>query len=248
MKAIIIDDEKHCTEMLRLELEKHCPQIEILGMYNAPVKGLAAIVSDRPDVVFLDIEMPLMNGFELLEKLERIDFEVIFTTAYDQFAIKAIRISALDYLLKPIGKKELIHAVKKLAEKQHRKTDTAQFDLLMRQIKAQKNELKKIALPTREGLEILNIQDIIYAEASGNYAIFHFKGKGKLVISKTLKEVSELLEAYNFFRIHQSYLINLEHIQKYVRTGGSHVVMHEGAKVAVAKSRREVLVRRLQEM
>ncbi|MDX1407001.1 MAG: LytTR family DNA-binding domain-containing protein [Saprospiraceae bacterium] len=248
LKAYLVDDEKNCTDILSLQIKEHCPELTVACVFNDPVKALAAIQSAAPDVLFLDIEMPGLSGFELLEQCEGLEAEIIFTTAYDSYAIQAIRFSALDYLLKPVRAEELRSAVSRLMEKKDDQSLQMQLDLLLHQIQQPAQRLEKIALSTSDGLEIADVKDILFCEAQSNYTMFHFVGNKKLLVSKPLKQMEELLKDHPFFRVHQSYLVNLQYIKKYVRSDGGYVILEGNAMVNVAQSRKEGLVRRLQNL
>lgn len=242
IKAVIIDDEVHCLETLSMLLAEYCPGIEVIDRCRSAKQGLEVIAKHHPDIVFLDIEMPSLNGFEMLELLPRISFAIIFTTSYDQYAIRAIRFSALDYLLKPIDPKELVNAVKKVAQK-NQLPMAEQFEMLLRQIRG-KSGFNKLAIPTVEGFELLPVDDIIYCEANDNYTQVFLKGKNKIVACRTLKEVEEQLHELPFFvRVHHSYLVNLNEVIKYIRGEGGYVVMSNGTSVNVSRSRKEALIK-----
>jgi two-component system, LytTR family, response regulator len=243
IKAIIIDDELHCINTLSRQLEKYCPQIKLLTRCESAAAGMSAIANLQPDLVFLDIEMPRMNGFEMLQHMPKINFEVIFTTAYDQFAIKAIRFSALDYLLKPIDKDELIGAVEKVHSRKDHFLSSQQLDLLLSNLYNQKNGLQKIALPTLEGYELVLAAQIVRCESDGNYTMVYFKNGQKLLVSKTLKDIEELLAGHHFFRVHHSHLINLNEINRYIKGDGGYVVMSDNANVNVARSKKDALLK-----
>ena len=242
IRAILIDDELACTETLAIELGAYCPDVEVIAKCNSPQEGIKLIENLKPDLVFLDIEMPWMNGFELLEKLDNIDFSVIFVTAYDQFAIKAFRVSAIDYLLKPIDKKELIEAIEKV-KRLHPNTDTnEQLQFLLENIKRQSDPLPNIALPTMEGLDFVAVKDIVYCESDNNYTKVIKAESKPLLLSKPLKEIEQMLSEYSFLRVHQSYLINLTHINKYIKGAGGYVIMSNGDNVTVSRAKKEELL------
>ncbi|MEL6926166.1 MAG: response regulator, partial [Bacteroidota bacterium] len=186
LRAILIDDELACTETLAIELAAYCPDVEVIARCNSAEEGLRSIINLKPDLVFLDIEMPWMNGFELLEKLPGIDFSVIFVTAYDQFAIKAFRFSAVDYLLKPIDKSELIEAVEKVKKRTPDNNGNEQLKFLLENIKHQNDPLPNIALPTMEGLDFVAVKDIIYCESDNNYTKLYQQSGKMLLLSKPL--------------------------------------------------------------
>ncbi|MBL7745364.1 MAG: response regulator transcription factor [Chitinophagaceae bacterium] len=243
IKAIIIDDEAHCLDTLCLQLEEFCPEVNVLERCRSAKAGLAAIEKNKPDLVFLDIEMPAMNGFEMLEQFSEISFAVIFTTSYDQYAIKAIRFSALDYLLKPVDPAELIIAVKKVQEQRHLPM-AEQFQLLLKQVHGKSTHFNKIAVPTSDGFELIPADQVIYCEASDNYTFLFLKNKSKSIACRTLKEMEEQLQDFPFFvRVHHSYLVNLNEVTKYVRGEGGYLVMSDGSSVNVSRSRKESLMK-----
>ena len=243
IRAIIIDDELHCVETLNLLIKEYCTGIEVIEQCNSAKKALDAIANLKPDLVFLDIEMPIMNGFELLEQLSSISFAIIFTTSYDQYAIKAIRFSALDYLLKPIDPKELIRAVKKVEEERHLPI-AEQFQILLNQIQGRTGGFSKIAIPTADGFELIYAEHIICCEAHDNYTHFLLKNKNKVIACRTLKEIEEQLQVFPFFvRVHNSYIINLNEVTKYVRGEGGYLIMSDGSSINVSRSRKEYLLK-----
>ncbi|MBC7947892.1 MAG: response regulator transcription factor [Chitinophagaceae bacterium] len=245
IKTVIIDDELDGCEVLSTLLERYCPQVAIVGVCNTPEEGLEVLADKTIQLVFLDIQMPRMNGFELLECLQPVNFGVIFTTSYDQFAIKAIRASALDYLLKPVDKEELQASVKK-AEEQLHSSSTQQLSVLLSQLRSPGKTGHRIALPTMEGLQIIPAESIISCASSSNYTILSLKENQRIVVSRTLKEIEEMLEEYAFLRVHHSYLVNLNEIRKYIRGEGGSLVMSDGSSVDVSRSKKEFLLKRLQ--
>jgi two-component system LytT family response regulator len=243
IKAILIDDEKHCRETLSIQLEKYCPEVQLLAQCSSAEEGLQAIARLHPDVVFLDVEMPLMNGFEMLGQLQEISFELIFTTGYDSYAIKAIRFSALDYLLKPIDKDDLKKAVAKLS----RKTGhilTQQLDILLSKLENKGVNLQKIALPTLDGFELVPVANILRCESDSNYTNVHLKTGRKIMVSRTLKEIEELLEGPSFLRVHHSHLVNLNEITRYVRGEGGYVILSDNSSISVSRNRKEAFLQR----
>ncbi len=239
----MIDDEVHCLETLSLLLKEFCPNVHLVEQCRSAKKGLEAIEKIKPDLVFLDIEMPIMNGFELLEQFKQIPFAVIFTTSYDQYAIKAIRFSALDYLLKPIDPHELISAVKKVQEQRHLPL-AEQFQMLLKQVHGKGNHFNKIAVPTSEGFELVPADQVIFCEASDNYTHLFLKNKSKIIACRTLKEMEEQLQDFPFFvRVHHSYLVNLNEVTKYIRGEGGYLVMSDGGTVNVSRSRKDSLLK-----
>ena len=242
MKAILIDDEPNALDTLEIELNAYCPQVQVMAKCANAKAGIAAIQELNPDLVFLDIEMPWMNGFEMLQQFEAIHFEVIFVTAYDQFAIRAFEFSALDYLLKPVSKAKLISAVDKAANKKEKSLPARQLELLIHHLTNIQNPSPNIALPTPEGLEFVAIADIIYLEADSNYVSIFLVSGGKLFLAKTLKHMEALLAGHHFLRIHQSYLVNVSHIRKYIKGQGGYVIMNNGKSLTVSRANREKLM------
>ena len=237
LTAVIIDDEQKGRLALSQKLKDYCPDIQLLGEAGNGEEGIKLIEKFFPDIVFLDIEMPRMDGFEMLHRLPQKNFHLIFTTAYDQYAIKAIKYAAFDYLLKPIDIEELKSAVDKISLKPGihtgKKLETLQHNLLS------KNAFNKIAIPTLDGLLFFDINDIIHLEASSNYTTIWFNNHPKLTASKTLKEFEELLPPDIFFRTHHSHLINLNYIKRYIKGDGGQIEMKNGNFVDVARRKKE---------
>ena len=247
LRAILIDDELNSLQNLQNKLEKYCPAVKVLAAMEKPEEAILCVRHQKPDVLFLDIEMPRMNGFDMLKKLLPFHFDVIFTTAYDNYAIRAFKYSALDYLLKPIDAEDLKAAVDKYLHPKTQRNYAAQLDLLIENIRQLNPSLiHRIAIPTVQGLMMLPIKDILYCEANSSYTIIHLVKKEKIVSAKTLKEYEELLEAHNFFRVHNSHLINLNFVEKYVKGDGGYVVMTDQSTIGVSRSRRDSFVARLQ--
>ncbi|MBD2753581.1 LytR/AlgR family response regulator transcription factor [Spirosoma validum] len=237
MTALIIDDEKHCRDVLSLLLKRYCPIVQIAATCANGAEGQVAIETLRPDLVFLDIEMPGMNGFDMLEACRYTDFQVIFTTAFNEYAIKAIRHNALDYILKPVDKDELIHAVAKAQQKQNTQSPSGIEQLLG--FLQNQNVGGRISLPTLEGLQIIDSEDIYYCESDGGYTRFAMKNGQIILISKTLKEVEEVLDTKGFCRVHHSYLINLRYVQRYIRGDGGEVVMANNKALPVSRNKKQ---------
>lgn len=252
IKALIIDDEAHCVEALMILIERYCPNVSVISSCNDGDCGLKSIEELRPDLVFLDIAMPKMNGFDMLSKLEKIDFEIIFTTAYDNFAIKAFKVSAVDYLLKPIDRQELVNAVviaeNRINLNRQSKSPVSNFEhfnMLLENLKQNKEVFPNLAIPTFEGFEIIKVCDILYVTGESNYANIFLKGRQPLLISKTIKYVEERLQGHNFFRIHHSNLVNLNEVVKYVKGIGGYVLMSDGKELSVSRSRKNELMQHL---
>jgi len=243
IKAIIVDDEPYCCETITTLLEDS-PDVEVVAVcYNAAA-ALAAIQKYSPDLVFLDVEMPKMNGFEMLEQLPAVNFDLIFTTSYDKYALKAIRFSAIDYLLKPVDQEELLNAVQKVIRRSQ-KPIAQQLEILMQKIHQPHTPISKIAMPTMEGLQMIPVDSIISCESDSNYTILLLKNNKKIVVSRTLKEIDELLEEHSFVRVHRCYLANLNEVEKYVKGEGGYLVMSDGTTIDVARNKKEVLLKKL---
>jgi two-component system, LytTR family, response regulator len=246
MRTIIVDDEKHCRNGLNIMLDKYCEGIEVITMCTTGKEGIRAIEQHRPNLVFLDIEMPGMNGFEMLEQCTRHDFEIIFTTAYNEYAIQAIRHSALDYLLKPVDKDELIKALERARQEKNAKSADRVNELL--DLISSKKDFGQIALPTLEGLMMINTADILYCESESAYTRFFMTDKKCITISKVLKDTEELLSGKGFFRVHNSYLINMRYVNRYIRGNGGEVIMNDGKNIPVSRTKRQDFLDKLEKL
>jgi two-component system LytT family response regulator len=244
IRSIIIDDEQHCVKSLLSDLQLHCPSIEVADTCSSAKEGIMAIKKLNPDLVFLDVEMPWMNGFEMLEVLGDVNFSIIFTTAHDEFAAKAFRISAVDYLLKPIDANDLKAAVQKVEKKMDEGSSLHHISNLLRNMH-QPSSNHKIALPQREGYEFVDVSSIIYCHAEGAYTKVFIEDKKTMLISRTLGDVEELLPPELFQRIHHSTLVNVSYISQFLRTDGGYVVLNNGEKLSVSKAKKEMLMARL---
>ena len=242
--ATIVDDEPDCCESLAMLLERWCPEVKVLDICYSAETAIQSIKEHAPQILFLDIEMPFMNGFELLEKLGDINFELIFTTSYDQYAIKAIRFSALDYLLKPIDREELQKAVQKAVQRNQHPLPQ-QLDMLLQKLKHPTVPVNKIAIPTMEGFQLLAAESIISCESDSNYTHLFLKDKRKIIASRNLKEMEEILEDYPFIRIHHSYIVNINEVEKYIKGEGGYLIMSDGSTINVSRSRKELLLKKL---
>ena len=239
MTAILIDDESRSKMALRQKLIDNCPDITIIAECENGEEGLVAINQLKPDIVFLDVEMPRMNGFVMLQQLGNRNFEVIFTTAYDHYAIQAIRFSALDYLVKPIQIELLKEAVERVRLRKKQDVPDQRMEVLLHNLLNEKNQQSRLGLPSREGLIFVEIQDIIYLEAEGNYTKFCMQPARTILISITLKDFEELLPATTFIRIHHSFMVNKNHVHKYLRGEGGQVVMVNGKTIDISRRRKE---------
>lgn len=236
--AIIIDDEAKGRLALREKLSSYCPEVQVLAEASNGQDALLLIQQHKPQLIFLDIEMPRMNGFEMLNAIPEKKFHVIFTTAYDQYAIKAIKYAAFDYLLKPIDIEELKTAVEKIDNKENGQTKK-QIELLQQNLRHPKKQLNKLAIPTLEGLLFYDINDIIQLEANSNYTNIYLINNNKITASKTLKEFEELLPEDIFFRTHHSHLINLNYIKRYIKGDGGQIELQNGRYVDVSRRKKE---------
>lgn len=251
LRAILIDDEENGRISLRRKLENYCPEVEIVGEGGGAIEGIALIEHHKPDIVFLDVEMPKMNGFDLLERLSPIDFHLIFTTAHDHYAIDAIRNDAFDYLLKPVDIEELKRAIARITRLREKTVDTRENP--KKRTEGPENEiavksnlrktLNRIAIPTMEGLVFLDTASITHIEAQSNYTIFHFTQQPKLTVSKTLKEIEDMLPGDVFFRIHHSHIVNLNYVRKYVKGNGGHIELQDGSIVDVSRRKKDEFLR-----
>lgn len=246
IKAIIVDDELGARESLSKMIEKNCKQLEIVAKADSAQAAFEAITSKKPDLVFLDIEMPNGNAFDLLEKFKEINFNIIFTTAYDHYAIKAIKFSAVDYILKPIDPEELTEAVKRFEKKQQGEPNVLdkQFKTLLSNVRPE-NKLKKVGIPDGDGLIFINLSDIVRCESDGNYTFFILTNGKKIIASRTLGEYEQMFTEDNFFRVHRSHLINLQHVKKYIKGEGGYVIMTDDSQVEVSRRNKNEFLEKL---
>ncbi len=235
-KVIIIDDEAHCTNVLESLIKKINGDYSVIGVFTNPLEGLNFIQNNPPDLLFLDIEMPNLNGFSLLDNLLPIDFDVIFTTAYDQYALKAFRYSAINYILKPITERNIVTALSNW-EKRRNKTTNKQWQLFQQHLQESNKECSQIALPTGVGYKIVEIDNIVRCQSDSNYTNIYCKDENKILISRTLKEIEELLKDHGFLRVHQSHLINPQYVQGILKNDGGSLIMQDGAEVPVSRQR-----------
>lgn len=248
VQAIIIDDERIGRETLESLIGKYCPTVNVIAVADSVRSGWRAIDEHHPDLVFLDIEMPNGSGMELLKNIGEPGFEVIFTTAYQQYAIQAIKLGALDYLLKPIDRDDLIAAVRKVEKKLSApRAADERLDTILRGLTNATGEHRKLALPTDEGLIMVHLHDIVRCEADGNYTHFVLSSGETLLISRTLKEYDRLLSSMDFIRVHNSHLVNLDHVKRYKRGEGGEVVMSDNREIPVSRRKKNELIRRLGE-
>lgn len=242
IRAIIIDDEQDSRNTIRNILENYCENIDVVGEASDVESGLEVISRKNPDVVFLDIQMPDGTGFDLLEELPKVNFQIIFITAYDQYALKAIKFSALDYILKPVDPQQLVDAVKKIRKDSTSHSDiTKKINTLLRN----KNGFERITLPTLEGYKFVNLKDIIRCVADSNYTQFYLSSGENILVTRTLKEYEETLSELDFVRVHQSHLVNTRYVDRYIKGDGGTVVMVDGAEVEVSRRRKDDFLNRM---
>ncbi|MGB8191965.1 MAG: LytTR family DNA-binding domain-containing protein [Chitinophagaceae bacterium] len=239
IKAIIVDDEPKNRKILRSLLSEFCPEVVVENEAGSAAEAVPIIQAARPDIVFLDIEMPYGNGFDLLDMLMPVNFEIIFITAFDEYTMKAFKYSALDYLLKPVNIQELQEAVEKASKKVHLKNINQQLANLLQNMRQQQATIPKLAMPTQDGFMFIALQDIIRIEAKGNYTHIYCSDGQKHVSSRTIKQYEELLPPRQFFRVHNSHIINLNFIKKYHKGRGGQVEMSDGALLEVATRRKD---------
>ncbi|HEV8515249.1 MAG TPA: LytTR family DNA-binding domain-containing protein [Cyclobacteriaceae bacterium] len=244
IRGIVVDDELKSRESLKILLEDFCEGVEVVATCQNVDESIEAIQRLNPDVVFLDIQLQRETGFDLLTRLKHFDFNVIFTTAYSEYAIKAFKFSAVDYLLKPIDIEELKRALGKL-EKKIGSGITERLQQLMQNIRSESSGNFKLALPTVDGLIFVKVKNILYCEASSNYTEITMEDGKKYIVSRTLKEYEDLLADQDFFRVHHSTLINLNAIKKYVRGEGGYVIMNNDKSLDVSKRKKEAFLSRI---
>jgi len=240
--GIIIEDEQHQLETLRTLLGVHFPDLTIVGTACSVPEGLSLIRGTQPDIAFMDVMLPPHTSFELLQSLERIPFEIIFTTSFEEFAIKAFRLSAVDYLVKPIIVDELKLAIEKFRKRRSVTEASLHIQTLMENLQVARAEHRKIALPTLTGFLFVGVKDIIRCESDNTYTTFFMADKRKIVVSRTLKECELLLSGCRFYRVHNSHLINLEYIGEYIKGEGGIVKMTDGAEIDVSRRRKDDFV------
>jgi len=242
LKAILVDDELPSLQNLEQKLIEFCPDVTIIASVQKPEEAILLIEQYRPDVVFLDIEMPRMNGFKMLEQIKEKDFDIVFTTAYNHYAIDALRISAFDYLVKPIAVQDLQNSVDRLMKAQSKQTPE-KLEVLRQNLSDSRTQNDKITISTNEGVDFFEISQIIRVESSSNYSKIHFKDGKSVIVTKLLKDFEEILAPYRFYRIHNSHLINLSYIKKYIRGDGGQVLLQNDEVIDVARRKKEEFLR-----
>ncbi|MFK5878293.1 MAG: LytTR family DNA-binding domain-containing protein [Flavobacteriaceae bacterium] len=241
IKVIIVDDERSAIKSLEWEIKNFCKDIEVCETFTDPSDAISAINYLKPDCVFLDIEMPEMDGFQLLNSLKFRDFDLIITTAFDNYAIRAFKESAIDYLLKPIDSDDLIKSVAKIKTNKEKNTLGDELKKALETILPKENK-SKIALPLPGKTVFINSSDIVYCKSDGNYTEIYFKDAKKEVLSKKLKTVEEIFQNEIFFRVHKSYLVNVDYIKELVKKDGQYLVLENGTSIPVSRTKKEALL------
>ncbi len=248
IKTIIIDDEARGISSLKILLQTHCPSISIIATCSQAEEATQLINDLKPDLVFLDISMPVKSGFDILNEIKQKTFEIIFVTAHAEYSLKAFKYSAADYLLKPVMEEQLMQAVERVEAKIKSKTDNNYFETLLHNLQhLQKPEEMKLCIPNVKGFEVVNLKDIIYCEAQSCYTTFHFQNRKKITVAKTIASYEELLQDTSFCRVHKSYLINIDFVLEYLRGDGGKVIMADGSEIEVARRKREHFTSRMKE-
>jgi len=242
IKAVIIDDEQHSLETTDILVRKYCPGVLVMGLADSPEKGITLIDALKPDLVFLDIAMPRMNGFEMLQFVQFKEFDIIFTTAFDAYAIKAFKVNAIDYLLKPIEPEELIKAVDKVKSKVEKNLHLNRIDEILQSSGLQGFKKNKLALPVEGKIAMLEYDSILYCESDGNYTKIHLSTQKTIMVSRTLKDIESMLPQPIFMRIHHSYVVNINHIKEYIRGEGGEVLLSNGDQLRVSRNKKEELL------
>jgi len=239
IKAIIIEDEIRSIKLLENLLKEYCPEVELIGTASNVTKAFELINSQKPDLIFLDIEMQKETGFNLLEKFDEINFEIIFTTAYENYAIKAIKLSAIDYLLKPIDVDELKEAVEKVKVNFEAQNTNKKFEALIQNLGNKNLDQFQIALPSLEGISFVKLNEILYLKSDRQYTFFYLKNGEKIMTSKNIGNYEKMLTEHNYYRVHHSSIINLSEVKKYVHSEGGHVIMSNGDQIDISKRKKE---------
>ena len=243
IKAVIVDDESRAVESLKWEISQFCKDIDVVESFTDPQEAVSGINYLKPDCVFLDIEMPQLDGFQLLERLSYRKFDLIFTTAYDSYALKAFKENAIDYLLKPIDSDDLVKAVARI--KSNKDSDSLGTEVRKALELLQHQKKAKIALSFVDKTTFVKIEDIVYCKSDGNYTHIFLKGKKKEVLSKKIKEVEAMIGSSNFYRTHNSYLVNLAHVREFIKSDGQYLVLDDGSTIPISRSRKSDLLQLL---
>lgn len=245
MKTIIVDDEQDSRDILSTYLTRYCPEVEIVADCADIEEAQKAIKKHQPQLLFLDIEMPFGTGFDLLEQIGEPDFEVIFVTAFSQYAVQAFNLSAARYLLKPVNIEELENAVAEVTKRIAAKTKSNHTQVLLENLRVLNNQKQKLVLPLLDGLEVVRMSEILYCEAEDNFTNFHFTDGRKSMICRSLKHYQDLLSEFGFCRVHRSYMINLDYVKRYIKGKGGSVILEGGKEIIVSNNRKSDLISRI---
>ncbi|MGR3810427.1 LytR/AlgR family response regulator transcription factor [Jiulongibacter sp. NS-SX5] len=245
LKVVLIDDENHCNETLEYFIKRDLPDLEIVSVFTKPLEATEYLLNHNVDLVFMDIQMPKMTGFDILEKIPDAPFDVIFVTAFDQYAIQAIKFSALDYILKPVQADEIQLAVKKVLSRTNAKNRNELYQKLVNYIKSGAGELKKVSFPTSNGLIFISTEQLMWCEASGNYATLKLISGEQYQVNKNLRYIEELLDSKEFIRTHNSYLVNRIYVESYVKADGGYLEMKDGKQISISRGKKDELLERL---
>ena len=240
MRTVIIDDEAKSRQTLNNFINKYAKELDVIGEANCVEKGVELIESEKPDLVFLDIQMPDGSGFDLLGQITYNDFKLIFCTSFDQYAVKAFRFSAIDYLLTPLDPDIFMAAIRKISQEESTQTKEK-----IEVLNTNRTKFSRIALHSAEGINLVNIEDIIRCESDVNYTKFIIKNQSNIIVTKTLKEYDHILSSQGFIRVHKSFLVNITHINKYMKGDGGWIIMSDDAKVMVSRRKKEQLLEAL---
>ncbi len=243
MKAVIVEDEKHSRETLRNLIEEFCADVTVAGAAGTVAEAVQLIRQHKPELLFLDIELQTGTGFDVLSAVSDLSFAVIFTTAYEHYAIRAIKFSSVDYLLKPIDLEELQGAIAKAKKQWDESARRRQLEVLLSNVS--ERSMRKICLATADRLEFVNVEEIVMCEASGSYTNIYLKGGRKIVVSKNLKEYENLLDADRFMRVHNSYLVNLNEVNQFVKSEGGYILMNDNHQVSISPKKRDEFFARM---
>lgn len=243
IKTIIVEDEEHSRKTLVNFLRKYCPQVNTVGVASSVQEAVSLINSEKPQLIFLDIDLPDGSGFEVIDALNAPLPDIIFVTAYNQYAVKAFQVSAVDYILKPVDPELLMKAVEKAGQK----SDTQQQEKIIEVFRSNTSnqKLQKMALPTQNGIQLVRIDELIRLEADGNYTTVFLRDKRKIVVSRQIKHFEDWLEGLPFFRVHQTHIINLQMVERYIKGEGGTIILEDGSQIEVARRRKEELLRKL---
>jgi two-component system LytT family response regulator len=244
IKAIIIDDEAFCIESLVYKLRESCPDVQVIATCNNAKESIPVLQELQPDLVFLDINLPDLDGFRLLEQLPSIPFQVVFTTAYNEYAVKAFKVNALDYLLKPVDEEDLVQAVERYRQRMRQDNGIQQLQQLLQTMQLNRDH-SRIALPTARGQLFIAVNDIVRLESESNYTRFYLSDKSNVLVSRTMKDYEILLSPHNFVRVHNSSIINLLHVKEYYKGKGGTVMMDDGMEIEISVRRKQFLLEKL---